>query len=574
MAASRNPYRDPWWERTVAGGVPARPQDRSGTGDTFDVVVVGAGMAGHVTAIVLAELGDSVVMLEAGAEGGGTAYKSGAGMWVPDNSIMRARGRGPDRDWAMRHMARLAFPGRYEADAPRLGLEPRDFALIEAYYENAAAVMDELQALGLRLMEFPSFTGDYEAMVEYHSDVEHGFGAHLSPQQENGEYGAGPHLMAQLDAMAARRDVQLRTEHRVTDVILDADGAVVGVSADTPSGAVAVHGAKGVVFASGGYPHHRALTLEHFPGGLYGSCAVPTARGDFIAIAQRLGAELGNMGEGWGTQHPLELLLRDGEVAEHNGVYPGDSVLMVNAAGRRVGNEKQTYHERSKLHFARDADGGLPNHLLFLIYDDFIVDDRTSQPNKWPDPDPANPWVLTGATLDALGDAIAARLRELADRTGGVALQPGFNAALAATVERFNGFARAGVDADFGRGETDVELEWNGPSHVENDRNPTMWPLDDGPYHCIILAGSVLDTNGGPRANAAGEVLRADGTPIPGLYGVGNCVASAAGAGYWSGGSTLGPAATFGFLAARHLAAQPARRLTVGDAATTPLTNR
>jgi succinate dehydrogenase/fumarate reductase flavoprotein subunit len=561
MTLSRNPYKDPWWERTVAGGVPPRPQGRPGAGgdgdgDTFDVVVVGAGVAGNVTAVTLAEHGASVVMLEAAAEGGGTAYKSGAGMWIPDNSLMRARGRGPDRDWAMRHMARLAFPDVYDADAERFGLAARDYDLIAVYYENAAEAIDALVAMGLDVMEFPSFTGNYEAMVEYHGDTEHGFGAHLSPRQDDGEYGAGVHLMAQLDAMAAERGVGLRVEHRVTDVLLDAAGAVTGVVAATPAGAVELHARRGVVFTTGGYAHDRALTQEHFPGGLYGSCAVPTARGDFVTIASRLGAELGNMGQGWGTQHPLEQMLRDPEVAEHNGVYPGDSVLMVNAQGVRVVNEKQTYHERSKVHFARDASGGLPNHLLLLIYDDFIVQDSTSQPNKWPSPDPAEHWVISGDTLDALAGAIGARLAEHAGRTGGFALAPGFAGALAATVERFNGFARRGVDEDFHRGETAVELDWTGPSHAENDKNPTMWPLDGGPYHCIILAGSVLDTNGGPRVDAQGRVLRADGSAIAGLYGVGNCVSSAAGAGYWSGGSTLGPAATFGYLTARHLVTQ------------------
>ncbi|CAB4916756.1 unannotated protein [freshwater metagenome] len=562
MSPSKNPYKDPWWERVVADGVPPRPGSHGvSDADTFDVIVAGAGAGGYVTAIVAAQGGASVLILEAAAEGGGTTYKSGAGMWVPDNSLMLARGRGPNRDWAIHHMARLAFPKVYDADAPNLGLEQRDYDLIETYYEHAATALDELRDLGFPLMEFPSFTGNYEAMVEYHSDTENGFGAHLAPMKDTGEYGAGVHMVARLEAMAVARGVEMRTEHRVTGVIQDADGAVIGVTATTPGGDVELHARRGVVFATGGYPHNRELAAENFPGGLYGSCAVPTARGDFIAIATELGAELGNMGEGWGTEHPLEQMVRDGEVAEHNGTYPGDSVLMVNGAGKRVVNEKMTYHERSKIHFVRDEDGGLPNHLMFIVFDRFIVEDETSQPNKWPDPNPSNYWVISGETLDDLAAQIAARLEGLSEATGGYTLKPEFAANLKATVERFHAFARNGVDEDFHRGETDIELDWTGPSHVENDKNPTMWPLDDGPYYAIIMAGSVLDTNGGPRASAAGEILRADGSVIPGLYGVGNCVASVAGAGYWSGGSTLGPIVTFATLTGKHLAAQPAREL-------------
>jgi 3-oxosteroid 1-dehydrogenase len=560
MSPSRSPYRDPWWERVLDDGLPPRPQGSEPSGqDTFDVVVVGAGMAGYVAAIFTHELGGSVLMLDAASEAGGTAYKSGAGMWVPDNSLRRARGIAANRDWAMAHMARLAYPEQFDPSAVRLGLGEREYELIAVYNDTASDVLDELHALGLGLMEFPSFTGAYEAMVEYHSDIENGFGTHLAPQQPNGGYGAGVHLIQQLSAIADDREIELRTDHRVTGVLTNDAGEVVGVTASTPQRDVTLNARKGVVFATGGYPHNRDLTLEHFPGGLYGSCAVPTARGDFIEIARGLGAEPANMGEGWGTEHPLEQMLVDPQVDEHVGVFPGDSVLMVNAAGHRVVNEKLIYHERSKVHFERDADGGLPNHLTFLIFDDFIVDDETSQPNKWPSPDPAQPWVISGQSVAELAAAIDARLEGYGERIGNVRLADDFAAELEATVDRFNGFARAGRDDDFHRGETDVELDWTGPSHVANDQNPTMWPLDDGPYHCIILAGSVLDTNGGPPTSPAGEVLRRDGTPIPGLYGAGNCVASPAGAGYWSGGSTLGPAAVFAHHAARHIAGQDQR---------------
>ncbi len=274
------------------------------------------------------------------------------------------------------------------------------------------------------------------------------------------------------------------------------------------------------------------------------------------------------MGEGWGTEHPLEQMLIDPQVDQHVGVFPGDSVLMVNAAGRRIVNEKLIYHERSKIHFVRDESGGLPNHLTFLVFDDFIVRDQTSQPNKWPSPDPAEPWVISGRTVGELAAGIDARLESYGERIGAVRLAPDFAVELEATIERFNDFARQGIDEDFHRGETEVEFDWTGPSHAENDKNSTMWPLDDGPYHCIILAGSVLDTNGGPRTSPDGEVLRSDGSPIPGLYGAGNCVASPAGAGYWSGGSTLGPAAVFARHAAHHAVRQAPRSLIVTEATT------
>ena len=82
-----------------------------------------------------------------------------------------------------------------------------------------------------------------------------------------------------------------------------------------------------------------------------------------------------------------------------------------------------------------------------------------------------------------------------------------------------------------------------------------MAPLaDEGPYYSVILAPGTLDTKGGPRTDRHGRVLAGSGTPIPGLYAVGNCAASPSGQAYWGGGATLGPIITFSSLAGKHAA--------------------
>jgi succinate dehydrogenase/fumarate reductase flavoprotein subunit len=431
--------------------------------------------------------------------------------------------------------------------------------LIATYYANCRAALDEIESLGLPIMEFPSNTGDYEAMVEYHSDIEHGNGTHIAVEKPTGGWGAGIHLMARLAQLAEEGGVDLWVDHRVTDVILNDQKEVVGVTASTKNGKKEIFAQRAVVFASGGYAHNPQMMERYFPAPMYGSCAVSTARGDFIGIAEKLDAELGNMGHGWGTQHPLEMMLDNREVMEHVGVYPGDSLLMVNLHGRRVVSEKLTYHERSLVHYERDDDGALPNHLLFLVYDEWVANQPADQPNRWPSPEPQNWWVISGSTIAELAENIRLRLESYADRLPNISLSPEFADNLAKEVTRFNSFAAAGVDDDFHRGETDVELDWSGPCHIDNQKNPTMYPLDDGPYHAIILAGSVLDTNGGPKALTNGRIAKNDGSTIPGLYGVGNCVASAAGAGYWTGGSTLGPALVFSYLVAEDLESVPSR---------------
>src|SRR5205085_1734000 len=107
----------------------------------------------------------------------------------------------------------------------------------------------------------------------------------------------------------------------------------------------------------------------------------------------------------------------------------------------------------------------------------------------------------------------------------------------------------------FGRGETPIELAFNemmsGPPR--SDANPLMYPLaDEGPFYATIIVPAALDTKGGPVIDRHARVLRGDGSPITGLYGAGNCVASPAGKSYWAAGATIGPAVTFGYIAARH----------------------
>ena len=163
--------------------------------------------------------------------------------------------------------------------------------------------------------------------------------------------------------------------------------------------------------------------------------------------------------------------------------------------------------------------------------------------------------MIRGDDLPGLAAAVDERLVGYADVTGGLRLADDFTATLEATVARFNELAASGRDADFGRGERAVEQLFNGVVKEEPGRaNPTMWPLaGTGPYYAALVTGGTLDTKGGPKATPDGQVLDDQDRPIPGLYGVGNCVASASAQAYWAGGATLGP-----ILALAHRAATAA----------------
>ena len=136
-----------------------------------------------------------------------------------------------------------------------------------------------------------------------------------------------------------------------------------------------------------------------------------------------------------------------------------------------------------------------------------------------------------------------------------------FETTLKATIERFNGFAKAGKDLDFHRGERQVELLFNGPAaekpgsaepdHVSDQRQGSL------------LRGAA-DRRQPRHQGRSGDQRRRPGArrigkPIPGLYGVGNCVASASARAYWAGGATLGPILAFAYLAANAANREPRR---------------
>jgi hypothetical protein len=169
--------------------------------------------------------------------------------------------------------------------------------------------------------------------------------------------------------------------------------------------------------------------------------------------------------------------------------------------------------------------------------------------------------VIRGDTWKDLAAGIADRLERYSSVTGGLSLSDDFADNVETTVARFNELARTGNDVDFGRGERAVQLLFNGAVKEEPGRtNPTMWPLDEsGPYYAALVTGGTLDTKGGPKTTPDGQVVDDMDRPIPGLYGVGNCVASASAQAYWAGGATLGPIIGLAYRAANAAHAEPVK---------------
>jgi 3-oxosteroid 1-dehydrogenase len=529
-----------------------------------DIVCVGGGAAGLTAAAVAAAAGSKVTVLEKGPVVGGTTAKSGAVFWIPNHFLLREQGIEDRKADALQYMCRFAYPESYTPDSETLGLTTAAYRLIEAFYDNGHLMVDHLRRIGA--LEVAQFTNRFggEAPLDYQSHMPENKtprGRPLCPRRPDGSEGGGPDLIQQLSAFLESNDVPILTDHRVTRLITDG-GAVVGLEVDHDGSTMNVRARQAVIFGTGGYANNEDLLRQYQQPFHYGACATALATGDFVPMAQAVGAKLGNMANGWRSTVVFEEAAQNRALALGSFMQPGDSMFVVNRYGRRIANEKRNYNDRTRAHLTYDPNSGdYPNLLSFYIYDR-----RTAEAYAGNYPLPRigaqSRYVISGATLEELAAAIGDRLEKYRAVTGGLTLAPDFATELRQTFERFNAFARAGKDEEFGRGDYEYDRQWSGwfgpmldgTAWKANDMpNSTMYPLQDqGPYHCVILAPGFLDTNGGPVINARAQVLNAYDDVIPRLYGAGNCIASPSRNAYYGAGGTIGLAMTFGYIAAEN----------------------
>jgi hypothetical protein len=499
--------------------------------------------------------------------------KSAAWYWIPNNTYMQQDGKPDDKDAFLAYAARLSRPQAYDPTDERFGMSEWEYEACSALYDNAAVANDTLAAMGaIKPLYAP-------AIPDYHSTLPEAkvpFGRTLMIDRGDGEMGKGDVLTAQLVAACDEQEVPILLEHRVEAVVVDDDGAVVGVRVSTPAGTKHYGALQAVVFASGGFTHDEELRRNFLTPVIFGGCAVPTNEGDFVHIATSMGLPLRNMNFAWMAPIPLEIALQQSPYLSGMFAVPGDSMIWVDKYGRRVVNEKRIYNDLAMSLIEFDGEKmEYPRLLMFMIWDQRTVDvwsaveaNPPTTPSRLALDNYGNVvyddfHLIKGDTLDELADNIEARLAKLAPHTGGFKLDGSFRQNLPASIARFNDVAATGKDVDLHRGENPIELIFNGEARPGNDTgNPTMHPISDsGPYYATIVCAGTLDTKGGPLTNADGQVLDVDGEPVPGLYAVGNCAANPTAQAYLAGGGTIGPYFTFAYLAAEHAARLPRREI-------------
>jgi succinate dehydrogenase/fumarate reductase flavoprotein subunit len=357
----------------------------------------------------------------------------------------------------------------------------------------------------------------------------------------------GHALAAALAASAFEAGVQLRLSTRAC-ALRHEGGRIAGATVEGPDGQrYDIHAARGVVLAGGGVPHDatrkRAL-LPHAPTGQeHWSAASRGATGDGLALGEQAGGRVRGHAEHGAALAPVSLVpQRDGSVVHFPHLVergkPG--VIAVTAEGLRFTNEADSYYD-----FLRDLIGATPAGRpveAWLVCDHAFIR-RYGLGAVKPAPMPMGRHLASGYLRRA--DSLAALARDC-----GIDAAP-----LESTVARYNALARAGRDEDFAKGETPYNRMQGDASR--GFANPCMAPLVRAPFYAVRLVPGSLGTFAGLACDANARVLDDAGRPIAGLYAAGADMASVMEGFYPSGGITLGPALTFGFLAAEHAAAHP-----------------
>ncbi|MER6201912.1 3-oxosteroid 1-dehydrogenase [Streptomyces sp. NPDC001586] len=555
----------------------AAAQDGPPLGE-FDVVVVGSGAAGMTAALTAAKRGLSVLVVEKAPTFGGSAARSGAGIWLPNNSVILGAGVPDTPQKAATYLAAVVGPevpadrqSAFLSHGPRMldfvmANSPLRFRFMEGYSDyyphlpgglpNGRSIEpDQLDGniLGAELARLnPAYMPVPAGMVVFSQDYKWlnlaavsakglavsteclARGAKAALRGEK-PLTMGQSLAAGLRAGLQRAGVPVWLNSPLVDLVQEG-GAVTGVVVEKEGVRGTVRARRGVIVGSGGFEHNAAMRAQYQqqPIGTQWSVGAKENTGDGIRAGQRAGAALALMEDAWwGPSIPLP-----GEpyfcLAERT--LPGG--LIVNANGARFVNEAAPYSDVVHVMYEKDR-GATGSHIPAWL----IVDQNYRNKYLFKDILPMlafpDAWYQAGAAKKAwTWDALA----------GQIGVPAG---ALRATLNRFNAQAWSGTDSDFHRGDTAYDHYYTDPNVHPNSCLAPIWAP---PFYAFKIVPGDLGTKGGIVTDARARALRPDGSVIRGLYAAGNASAAVMGHSYAGAGSTIGPAMTFGYVAANDIA--------------------
>ncbi|MDJ0274208.1 MAG: FAD-binding protein [Aigarchaeota archaeon] len=539
-----------------------------------DALVVGSGAAGLVGALTIRHAGYEVLLVEKTELIGGSSAMSGGGLWIPNNPVSAEAGVEDSFEQALTYLRNVVPEMRDASSLER----------IKAYLTYGPEMVRFLRDLGFRWrpsLGYPDYYPEVPGgsvkgrciegavfngrkLGEWRKRLRRYPGAPPLPIHTNEAWRLylmrsrigvaallrigfrllgnwmlgripltlGASLVGQLLYLCLKHGVRIWLESPLVELVTD-DGRVIGAVVMHEGRYVRVTAKGGVLLAAGGFEHNQEMRERFLPKPTSTEWAVgsPGNTGDAISAAMRIGARVALMDKAWGGPvavtpegKPLFLL------AERSLPFG----IIVDSSGERFMNESASYVDCWHSIYRRNREvPAIPSWL--------IIDNRhrsrylfgTLPPGYTPSKATSSRFLVRARSLDELAEKVGV------DSQG-----------LKATVRRFNEMARKGRDEDFKRGESAYDRFYSDP-YVRP--NPNLGPVEKPPFYATAVYPGELGTCGGLLTDEWARVLHEDGHPIEGLYAAGNASASVFGGTYPGPGSTLGPACTFAYIAARHI---------------------
>jgi succinate dehydrogenase/fumarate reductase flavoprotein subunit len=552
-----------------------------------DVLVIGSGAGGLAAAVTAGKLGLDVLVVEKEPWLGGTTALSGGWLWIPCNPLAQRAGvedsldaarnylshelgnrydesrvsafleNGPrmvsffERETSVKFFLGATYPD-YHPDAPggRSGgrgicAESYDGRELRARIEEIRPPVPELTLFGIKVgagTDFRHFANAQRSLrsalyvlgriaVHLRDVVIHGRDLRLMN---------GNALIGRLVRSAYDLNIRLWRSCPAQE-LLRADERIVGAMVLRKGKQTQILARRGVILACGGFSKdagRRQQLLGHYDlGGTQDSLAAPGNTGDGLRMAERVGASLSQTVANAAAWMPVSRPpRRDGSL----GVYPHSfdrgkpGIIAVGRDGRRFVNESNSYHDVG----AAMISAGRREPAAFLLGDHRSVR-RYGLGMAKPFPIPLGSYLRSGYLI---------RGRTLAE----VALKAGIDAvSLEDTVRAYNRAASRGEDPDFKRG-GNAYNRYNGDA--DHAPNPCLAPIEKPPFYIVAIHVGDLSTFSGVKIDNYARVLDQKGAPIAGLYACGADTESIFGGNYPGPGINIGPAMTFGYIAALHLA--------------------
>ena len=481
-----------------------------------DVVVVGAGGAGMTAAITAAAEGKNVVILESQSMVGGNSVRATGGMNAgktvyqdenefgesagvektlktaaekyADNETITALAKTVSEQWA----AYQANPTGYfdsvelmELDTMIGGKGINDPELVETLCANSADAIDWLDEHGITLHDVSSFGGASVKRI------------HRPVNAEGKTVSVGSYMIPLLEENCKKAGVQILLNTTANEILTDANGAAVGVKATGSTGETVTVNAKAVVLTTGGFGANLDMVVKYKPE-LKGFMTTNAAgiQGQGIEMAEAIGAATVDM-----DQIQIHPTVEANTAALITEGLRGDGAVLINAEGKRFIDEVGTRDVVSAAEIAQTGS------YSWLVVDQAMVDNSSVIQGYI-----KKGYTVTGATYEELAKAMGVD-----------------EAALAETMNNWNGYVEAKNDPDFGR------------TSFAN-------PLNTAPYYAIKVTAGVHHTMGGLKINPNTEVLNENGEVIPGLFAAGEVTGGVHGANRL-GGNAVADFTVFGRIA-------------------------